>query len=245
MKETNTKKYSYDDKMYKFDFVAFKKMFAKKIEKSKVSIGELEEEIAQKINVSPSTIHTWRNSKSAPYSLELVKDLAIYFNLEDCFELLVEEREVKNMQFDYEVEVKKAEAIKVIYKNIYEFLTEYRNTDAFKILSYDISGVPEELRDEVLDGSMPWNIDPRPESIDKYFCEIDNKLFDIKLMFKKESVPLLGTDIYFTLKEFIYKEISEFIYSSIEYWSNSEDLFKNYYEIVEKLQKKIDEKEMM
>jgi hypothetical protein len=64
-------------------------------------------------------------------------------------------------------------------------------------------------------------------------------------MFKKESVPLLGTEVYIALKEFIYNEISEFVYSSIEYWSNSENLFKNYYEIVEKLQKMIDEKEMM
>lgn len=245
MKETNTKKYSCDDKMYKFNFVAFKKAFAKKIEKLKVSIGELEEEIAQKINVSFSTIHTWRNCKSAPCSIELVRDLAKYFELEDCFELLIEERDEKSMQFDYELEIKKAEAIKTIYENIFEFLTEYKNTDAFRILSYDMSGVPEELKEEVLDGTMPWNIDASQESIDEYFCEIDNKLFNIKLMFKKESVPLLGTEVYSALKVFIYNEFSDFVYSSIEYWCNSENLFKNYYEIIEKLQKIIDEKEMM
>lgn len=243
MKEVSIKKYSYGDKIYRFNFVAFKKAFTKKKEKSELSIGELEEEIAEEINVSSSTIHTWRNNKSAPCSLELVKELTQYFDLENYFELLIEEREEKNMQFDYELEMKKAEAIKTIYENIFEFLTEYKNTDAFKVLSYDVSGVPEELKKEVLVETMSVNISQ--ESIDEYFCEIDNKLFEIKLMFKKESVPLLGTEIYYVLKEFLYNEISNFVYSSIEYWSNSNNLFKDYYEIVEKLQKIIDEKEIM
>ncbi len=82
------RKLKYNDDNYYFNFSVFKDLFTKKHNKERINVGKLEENLADKINVTKEAVHNWRFTQNGPADIELVKKVAIYFNLSDITILL-------------------------------------------------------------------------------------------------------------------------------------------------------------
>ena len=82
MTSKNTKTFTIDDSEYQFDFSAFNIMFNKHCQFFRVKKGDFEEELAEKLNVSSSAVHNWRNIKNGPSELEMIKILSDIFKID-------------------------------------------------------------------------------------------------------------------------------------------------------------------
>ncbi len=58
------KSYKYKDSFYFFDHDIFNDMFNRKCNKDRLMIKDMEEQLANVINVSKDTVHSWQIRKS-------------------------------------------------------------------------------------------------------------------------------------------------------------------------------------
>ena len=76
-----TKRYEINGKDYYFNFERFNNLFPKN--RGEKSIGVLEQELADYLNVSKDAVHSWRNRVQSPNDLEIIKNMSKYYKLKN------------------------------------------------------------------------------------------------------------------------------------------------------------------
>ena len=122
------KSFSVGNESYRFDSISFNTYFKKYAAQNEITIGSLEEEIADKLYVTQSAVHNWRFGSNGPGTLELIQNLANELSILDYMKLLKKNVEVNKME---EYATLKIESIKRIYDAIIDFLEDFYNTDGF------------------------------------------------------------------------------------------------------------------
>ena len=188
------RKLKFDGADYYFNFSVFKDLFSKKHIKEKTSIGELEENMANNINVSREAVHNWRFEQNGPADIETIYQIANYFNLSDVKLLLTKKKGVDNNMLN-ELQIQSA---KKVYDSIIEFLDIFEKTNGFNDLWFNIKKEPEFREDKL------WNIATKEH----------NKVI---LSFNKEYFYLKNTQIYKDLENFIYNDLYEIYDGKLKY----------------------------
>ncbi|MBQ3065078.1 MAG: hypothetical protein IJC98_02470 [Clostridia bacterium] len=82
------KSFSVGNESYRFDSISFNTYFKKYAAQNEITIGSLEEEIADKLYVTQSAVHNWRFGSNGPGTLELIQYLANVLSILDYMKLL-------------------------------------------------------------------------------------------------------------------------------------------------------------
>ncbi len=179
------KPHKYKDSFYFFDHNIFDDMFNRKCKKERVMIKEMEEQLANAINVSKDAIHSWRYKSYSPNWLDLIKDIANYFGYEKDVLLCKKSGNVKMKKLS-DVELM---SVKKVYESIVRFLEYFYKTNDFNDLWFDFKKFEPSLREEKL-----W--------------EIAEKEHDKVMLSLKKEYSIIG-------KKQIYIELSNFIYNDL------------------------------
>lgn len=183
------KSFSIGTENYRFDSASFNTYFKKHASQNEIKIGSLEEEIADKLYVTTSTIHNWRCGSNGPGTLELIKNLANALSISDYMNLLKKNVEVNKME---EYATLKIESIKRIYDAVIDFLNDFYNTDGFTgALWYEFKR----------NGSS----DPEEDIFDY----AENKIRAVSLVLQKEYFYLHDTKVYSELCEYVDNNLRE------------------------------------
>ncbi len=188
------RKLIYNDASFYFNFSVFKDLFTKKHIKENIAIGKLEEDIANKINVTKEAIHNWRFTKNGPADIELIKQIANYFNLSDIDILLTKMKGDNNkMLNDLQIQ-----SVKRVYDSIIDFLEIFNKTNGFNDLWFEIKEKPEFRENELY--------------------EIATREHDkVMLSLKKEYFYLKGTKVYSDLENYIYNNLYDIYEGKLSY----------------------------
>ena len=178
------RKLIYNEEEYIFDFSSFKRYFTSKKDKDKVKVGDLEESLASYINITKEAIHNWRMGLNGPADIEIVKQIANFFDISDVTLLLTKRKDVKtNMLNDLQVQ-----AFKRVYDSILEFLVEFKETDGFNDLWFDVEGKPNDKK------GLVWDI-------------VNEKHEVVMKALDKEYFYLKNTKVYNDLENYIYNDL--------------------------------------
>lgn len=189
------KPYKYRDSFYFFDHDMFNELFNKKYNKDRIRIKDMEEQIANAINVSRDAVHSWRYKTYSPNGLDLVKDIANYFGYDKEI-LLCKKGGESKMEKLSEIELI---SVKKIYDSIIEFLEYFYKTNGFNGLWFDLKNVDTSAREDKL-----WEI-------------AENEHNKVMLSFKKEY-PIIGKiQIYTELSNFIYNDLYDIYDGKLSY----------------------------
>lgn len=140
------KPYKYKDSFYFFDHDLFNDMFNRKCNKDRLMIKDMEEQLANAINVSRDAVHSCRYKTYSPNDLILVNDIANYFGYEKDVLLCKKGRGTKMKKLS-DVELM---SVKRVYESIIEFLEYFYKTNAFNDLWFDFEKIEPSLREEKL-----------------------------------------------------------------------------------------------
>ena len=127
MKSKEMTVFDINSEEYQFDSFCFNQYVDHKAKNEKIRKGDIENILAQKISVSSSAIHNWRFGCNGPSGIELIKDVAEYFNI-DYMKLLKTKEEIKEME---KLSVLQIESLKRIFDAIIDFLDDFDKTDGF------------------------------------------------------------------------------------------------------------------
>ena len=147
MKSKEMTVFNIDGQFYQFDCFCFNQYVDKKSTTDRIRKTEIENKIAEKVSVSSSAIHNWRFGSNGPSGLDLIKDVAEYFNI-DFMMLLKKKEEIKEME---KLSVLQIESLKRIFDAIIDFLDDFEKKDGFTgVLWYDfvrdgVKDVEEEI----------------------------------------------------------------------------------------------------
>lgn len=185
-----TKIFEIDGTKYQFDDLAFRNYFDFHSEDTGMKKGNLEQDIAESIHVSPDAVHNWRFGSNGPSSIELVKELAENIDLKDYKCLL---KKVVEKNCDEDLSVIQIESVKRIYDAIIDCLLEFEETNGFSSLFWE----------EYKSGDPYWK-----QNVELYFAEKFNALSNIML---KEYIFLRNTSIYQELQVYLDKLFVEYL----------------------------------
>lgn len=191
------KVFSVKAESYRFDSISFNTYFKKYATQNEITLGSLEEKLADKLYVTPSAIHNWRFGSNGPGTLELIKSLANALSIFDYMNLLKKNVGVNKME---EYTTLKIESIKRIYDAIIDFLDDFYNTDGFT-------------------GALWYKFQrkgsPNPEMDIAEYAE--NKICAVSLVFQKEYFYLHDSKIYAELSEYINNDLWETFDGKLSY----------------------------
>ena len=191
------KSFSVGNESYRFDSISFNTYFKKYAAQNEITIGSLEEEIADKLYVTQSAVHNWRFGSNGPGTLELIQNLANELSILDYMKLLKKNVEVNKME---EYATLKIESIKRIYDAIIDFLEDFYNTDGFT-------------------GSLWYEFkrkgSPDPKMDICYYAE--NKIRKVYLILQKEYFYLHDTKAYAELCEYVENDLWETFDGKLSY----------------------------
>lgn len=183
------KSFSIGTENYRFDSASFNTYFKKHAAQKEIKISSLEEEIANKLYVTTSTIHNWRFGSNGPGTLELIQNLANALSISDYMNLLKKNVEANKME---EYATLKIESIKRIYDAVIDFLEDFYNTDGFTgTLWY----------------KFQRNGSSNPE--EDIFDYAENKIRAVSLVLQKEYFYLHDTKVYSELCEYVHNNLWE------------------------------------
>ena len=207
MTSKNTKIFTIDNSEYQFNFSAFNIMFNKHCQFCRIKKGDFEEELAEKLNVSSSAVHNWRNINNGPSELEMIKILSDIFKIE--YKNLLKEigKDIPKMKY----EQCQLESIKRIYDAIIIFLEKFLNTDGFNELWIEFidKGINNEfIEDKLYDYAMK---------------QIDN----VNLILKQEYFYLHNLSIYDNLNTFINDDLINTFDGKLSYAYRFESLVED------------------
>lgn len=189
------KPYKYKDSFYFFDHDIFNDMFNRKCNKDRLMIKDVEEQLANAINVSKDTVHSWRYKTYSPNDLNLVNDIANYFGYEKDVLLCKKGGDVKMKKMS-DIELM---SVKRVYESIIEFLEYFYKTNGFNDLWFDFEKLEPSLREEKL-----W--------------EIAEKEHDNVMLSLKKEYPIIGKiQIYTDLINFIYNDLYDIYDGKLTY----------------------------
>ena len=193
--EFMNKPYKYKDSFYFFDHDLFNDMFSRKCNQDRLMIKDMEEHLANAINVSKNTVHGWRCKTYSPNDLNLVNDIANYFGYEKDILLCKKGRDVK-MKKMTDIELM---SVKRVYESIIEFLEYFYKTNGFNDLWFDFEKFEPSLREEKL-----W--------------KIAEKEHDKVMLSLKKEYPIIGKiQIYTDLSNFIYNDLYDIYDGKLTY----------------------------
>ena len=78
-----SKKYIINESIYYFDHETFENYYRKKRMKNRETIEKLEIKLSKHLNTSKDTVYNWRFKNYSPASIEIVKEISIFFNIKD------------------------------------------------------------------------------------------------------------------------------------------------------------------
>ena len=94
MANRNFSTFNVEGTLMQFDDKKFKSLFMEycftKDGKKKRKIGDVENDLAKKVNISPEAVHQWRAGNNGPSSLDIIEKIASFFGLESFRILLCE-----------------------------------------------------------------------------------------------------------------------------------------------------------
>ena len=188
------RKLKYNDEEYYFNSTIFIDLFSIKKDIEKKKYEELEEELANILNVTRNAVHNWRFNQNGPSDIEIVKKIANFFGLSNVESLLIIKKEVDNkMLNDLQIQ-----SIKKVYDSIINFLEIFAKTNGFNDLWFELDMKPEYRKDELY------------EIAEKEHNKVKKKK-------KKEYFYLRKTQIYFDLENYIYNNLYEIYEGKLSY----------------------------
>lgn len=196
MLSKETRVFIVNGKRVRFDEHLFNKSFENYRRKEKISVGELEQRIADKTHVSREAVHNWRFMKNGPSGIDVIKAIAEVLGITDWTLLIKEIDGGDNM---IPLTDRQKEAAKRIYNICIWFLNEFNNTDGFNDYWYKFkdsgSKDPESDIYEFVQ-----------KEIDKVFLVLDQEYFDLH-----------GHEIYNEFCEFISEELQDTYNGKLSY----------------------------
>lgn len=188
--------YTVDDKKMKFSSKNFKIVLNTFCKDEKLKKQDAEHFIAEKLNISPDTVHKWHYGMSSPGDLELVKALASSVQINDFQTLLENVDGGNNMK---QLTDRQVTAVKKIYDICIWFLSEFNKTDGF-------NGYWHQFKDQGID-------DPEAS-----IAELaDSMREEVGLVLDQEYFDLRDTDIYNELCEFVGEDLLEIYDGKLSY----------------------------
>lgn len=165
-------------------------------EKNKLPFWQLEQQLADKLDISADTIHGWHYGKNGPIDIEVVKQLAQAIEIKDFTMLLKTKKDQNNMT---QLTNRQKNAVKRIYDICICFLEKFRNTDGFNDYWYRFkdAGFTD------------------PEA--KIYDFVDKLIREIILVFKQEFFDLHDCEIYNELYEFIDDDLNDIYDGKLSY----------------------------
>lgn len=196
MQSKDTRVFTVGGKQVRFDAQIFNKNFEIYRRCKKLKIGELEEQLAEKLNVSREAVHNWRFRKNGPSDVEMLIITAKTLGLSD-WTLLTTEIDGGNAMT--QLTERQKDAAKRIYDVCIWFLSEFSNTDGFN----DYWCRFEEA------GSK----DPEED-----ICELVQKKMDkVGMVLDQEYFDLHGHEIYDEFCEFTSEELTDAYSGKLSY----------------------------
>lgn len=196
MQSKDTRVFTVDGKQVRFDAQIFNKNFESCRRSKKIGVGELEEQLAEKLNVSREAVHNWRFRKNGPSDVEMLIKIAKTLGLSD-WTLLTKEIDGGNTMT--QLTERQKNAAKRIYDVCIWFLSEFSNTDGFNDYWYKFKDAgstdPEEDIYELVQKKM-----------DKVGMVLDQEYFDLH-----------GHEIYDEFCEFASEELSDTYNGKLSY----------------------------
>lgn len=189
------KLYKYNDSFYFFNHNVFNDLFIKRCKKEKIRITRMEEQLANAINVSRETVHGWRCNIYSPNDLNLIIDIANFFNCDKKMFLNNKVGDV-DMKKISDVELM---SIKRVYESIIKFLEYFYKTDGFNDLWFNFKKMESS------------------EKVDKLYEVAENEHSKVVLSLKIEY-PIIGKNkIYEDLNNFIYNDLYDIFDGKLTY----------------------------
>ncbi|MCR5483346.1 MAG: hypothetical protein K6E99_02940 [Bacilli bacterium] len=178
------RKFIYNNDEYYFNFSSFKQYFSKKRKEDHVKVGDLEYLLASNINITKEAVHNWRMSSNGPSDIQLVTQIAKFFNISDVTLLLTKEKEVNtNMLTDLQLQ-----SFKKVYDSILDFLDEFNESDGFNDLWFEVEGDPNDKK------GLIWDV-------------VNKKHEGVMKTLNKEYFYLKNTALYEELENYIYNDM--------------------------------------
>lgn len=192
----STRTYSIDDKKMEFDVQSFKNVFNTFKHNKKETAANVEELIAEELQVSSETIHGWHYGKNAPSGIEYVVELARVIDLSDYSILLKECNGGQDMK---QLTERQLSAAKRIYDICIWFLNEFSNSDGFNDHWYEFQEK----------GSK------EPE--DDIYNYVEKLMDKVELVLDQEYFDLRNCDIYNELCEFVSDDLMDTYNGKLSY----------------------------
>ena len=185
------KPYNYKDDFCFFNHDMFNELFNKKLNREKLKIKDMEEQLAETINVSRDTVHSWRYKTYSPNGLDIVKIIANYFGCQENI-LLCKKKGDNKMKKLSEIELI---SVKKIYESIIEFLEYFYKANGFNDLWFDFKNTDPSLRE------------------DKLWKEHDKVMISLK-----NEYPLIGKlQVYAEISNYIYNDLYDIYDRKLSY----------------------------
>ena len=186
-KETRT--FHIDGNDYSFNFSVFKRFFYSYKAKNCKTIAEAETKIAEALNLSTDTIHSWRFEKNGPSDTETIKQLSDYLGIKDYLILLDKKIGEHTMTANDRI----LDSLKRIYDAVIIYLDDFDTSFGFNMYW-------QELKDKGYDDAVIQN-------------EIDgmasDKLHQVEIVLLQEYLILHRLNIYKKLEDYIYSDLCE------------------------------------
>lgn len=190
MSKTNLRIFHINSHDYHFNTTVFRNCFDNYKSQNNLKVTEAEFHLANKINVEPGTIHSWRYRISGPSDIDTIKLLASTLEIQD-FMILLSKKEDNKMTTASE---RTLDSLKRIYDAIIEFLHEFKETEGFTTYWNDIEH-------QVVLNDLEFN----PQKIENnLYYMIENKVRNLELILQKEYIILHKFEIYNKLEDYIY-----------------------------------------
>lgn len=190
-----SKIYKYEDFFCFFNHDMFNAIFDRKCKKDRIKIKDMEEQLANVLNISKDSVHSWRYKTYSPNGLELIKDIAKFFGYEEDILLCKKGGDIK-MEKLSDIELM---SVKRVYESIIEFLEYFYKTNGFNDLWFDFENLDPSLREGRL-----W--------------EIAEKEHDKVMLSLKKEYPVIGKmQIYTDLGNFIYNDLYDIYDGKLTY----------------------------
>lgn len=204
--ENTMKKFKINNKVYVFSSTKFSEYFCtyrnntnnrikdnnEYEQKEKMTVGDLEDEIAKFVSVEKSTVHSWKFGPSGPSDIEIIKKITEFFGLEDVKYLMKEEKDKMKLT-DLQLC-----SIKKIYDSIVSFLNEFDLTDGFTTSLWD--EYVNKLKIKYINTRYTVSDDEVEEEINLY---IESLIDNIRLVFRQEYFYLHDLLIYNELINYV------------------------------------------
>lgn len=183
----NLRTYDIDGKKATFNKEGFKHLLQEKKRADKVTFAQVEDDLSQKLNVAPNTVHKWLYNGGGPSDYDMVMQLAEILGLSDASLLLnYHEDGGKNM---VSLTDRQLSAVKRIYDGCVWFLYEFRKSNGFNDYWFRFTR----------EGSA------HPE--DDIANLADSYLEKVQLVVDQEYFDLHDCEIYDVLSDFVYVDL--------------------------------------